>query len=620
MIVRKSKKVRYADVLLILGAFLMITLALIGQGSWQMEEQVERKLGFLDREAVDNAGQEEAERFWKAEKRECLYLWSSRDANSRILHEQMPQILHDMKVDYEEVDVDTQTLPDFAGFEKLVLGLADYTKIRDAAGKIPGWADSGGCVLIAQVPAWDDVSRWMLNVAGVDSMNYRFHATPGIRLLDDVMLAGTKRDYPLEEAYESSMEVSLWEGCTVHIVSADESRIPILWECPVGDGKIVTVNFGIYDKAYRGIYSTAYSLLGNVCVYPVINGSAFYLDDFPSLVPGGNSTYLEADYRMDIKSFYSQVWWEDTQKLGEKYGIRYTGMVIEDYSDQVEAPFTEGSGRSRFQYFGNTLLTQGGEIGFHGYNHMPLCLDGFDYMGLYDAYATWNSYEDMKASVTELDRFCRELFPREQFQVYVPPSNILSEEGRRMLKEEFPQIRAIASVYLPGGPSYAQEFEVAQDGMIETPRIISGYLLEDYERLTALSELNFHYVNAHFQHPDDVLDADRGAMLGWQVMHERLAGYMEWLYSAAPSIRNLTGSELAAAVERFYGLEVYRKETEEGLSLLLKNFQDEAWLMVRCNAWEPEGAEGGTLTHLQGNLYLLKAQDAHVFLKKKEEE
>lgn len=617
---RKSKKVRYAAVLLILGVFLMITLALIGQGSWQMEERVERKLGFLNREAVDNVGQEEVERFLEEEKRECLYLWSSRDANSQILHEQIPQILHDMKVDYEEVDVDTQTLPDYAGFEKLVLGLADYTKIRDAASGIQSWVEAGGCVLIAQVPAWDDVSRWMLNMAGVDSMNYRFHATQGIRLLDDVMLAGTKKDYPLEEAYESSMEVSLWEGCMVHIVSADESRIPILWECPVGDGRIVAVNFGIYDKAYRGIYSTAYSLLGNVCVYPVINGSTFYLDDFPSPVPSGNSTYLEADYHMDIKSFYNQVWWEDTQKLGEKYGIRYTGMVIEDYSDQVEAPFTEGSGRSRFQYFGNTLLTQGGEIGYHGYNHMPLCLDGFDYMGLYDTYVTWGSYEDMKASVTELDRFCRTLFPREQFQVYVPPSNILSEEGRRMLKEEFPQIRAVASVYLPGGPSYSQEFEVAQDGMIETPRTISGYILDDYERLTALSELNFHYVNAHFQHPDDVLDSDRGAELGWQAMHDRLAGYMEWLYSAAPSIRNLTGSELAAAVERFYGLEVYRKETEEGLSLLLKNFQDEAWLMVRCNAWEPEGAEGGTLTHLQGNLYLLKAQDAHVFLKKKEEE
>ena len=45
--------------------------------------------------------------------------------------------------------------------------------------------------------------------------------------------------------------------------------------------------------------------------------------------------------------------------------------------------------------------------------------------------------------------FCHDLFPNEEFHVYVPPSNIISEEGRRLLAEDFPEIRAIASLYLP---------------------------------------------------------------------------------------------------------------------------------------------------------------------------
>ena len=50
-------------------------------------------------------------------------------------------------------------------------------------------------------------------------------------------------------------------------------------------GKFVVDNFGLYEKVVRGFYAASYSLLTDVGVYPVINGSAFYLDDFPSPVP-----------------------------------------------------------------------------------------------------------------------------------------------------------------------------------------------------------------------------------------------------------------------------------------------------------------------------------------------
>ena len=183
--------------------------------------------------------------------------------------------------------------------------------------------------------------------------------------------------------------------------------------------------------------------------------------------------------------------WNQIYELAEKYNIRYTGLVIENYSDQVEGPFPRNRDTQRFQYFGNMLLRQGGEIGYHGYNHMPLCLVGFDYQGDYDSYNLWESYEDMVEAMRELHAFCTELFPEESFRVYVPPSNILSEEGRKMLAEEFPDLAAVASLYIPGDISYIQEFEVAEDGIVETPRIISGYIFEPDVYVAALSELNF---------------------------------------------------------------------------------------------------------------------------------
>ncbi len=161
------------------------------------------------------------------------------------------------------------------------------------------------------------------------------------------------------------------------------------------------------------------------------------------------------------------------------------------------------------------VLHQGGELGYHGYNHQPLCLGDTDY-GDVLPYKTWKNEKAMESAMSELMRFGKKMFPGTQMSVYVPPSNVLSEQGRKMLAQKFPQIKTIASNYFAGECAYTQEFEVADDGIVEQPRIISGAILDDYMQMAAVSELNMHFVNSHFMHPDDLLDEDRGAKLGWE--------------------------------------------------------------------------------------------------------
>lgn len=209
---------------------------------------------------------------------------------------------------------------------------------------------------------------------------------------------------------------------------------------------------------------------------------------------------------------------------------------------------------------------------------MPLVLENFDYGDEFESYRQWKSEDDIRASLQELNRFCSLVYPREAFRVYVPPSNILSAEERKILSEDFLEIDAVASIYFEGEFEYTQEFEVAEDGIVETPRIISGYVIDSYMEIAALSELNMHFVSSHFQHPDDVLDEDRGAALGWEAMRGRLEEYMEWLYTSAPSIRNLTGTEIAGAVQRYAYLDTEVEKDGTQIRISLSNFQDEAWL------------------------------------------
>ncbi|HCA74415.1 MAG TPA: hypothetical protein DEP29_05335, partial [Bifidobacterium sp.] len=157
------------------------------------------------------------------------------------------------------------------------------------------------------------------------------------------------------------------------------------------------------------------------------------------------------------------------------------------------------------------------------------------------------------------------------------------------------------------------------DGVVEEPRIVSGSMVGDsYMRMAAVSELNMHFVSTHFMHPDDLLDPDRGAAEGWAVYRNGFERYLRWLEKSAPQIRMQTGSETAAAIQRYSGLTVDVKTHRRDWTLTLGNFTDEAWLMFRANDGVPGAVDGGILTHLVGDLYLLKATSDTVRIERKQ--
>ena len=60
--------------------------------------------------------------------------------------------------------------------------------------------------------------------------------------------------------------------------------------------------------------------------------------------------------------------------------VKYTGVIIENYEDdKAMERITEQIWMCSAWYFGNMILHQGGEPGYHGYNHQPLSLSNVDY-------------------------------------------------------------------------------------------------------------------------------------------------------------------------------------------------------------------------------------------------
>lgn len=606
------KQFRYRGIFLVFIGFLGLALALFieRQGiGYQIPEQAYTYLTG----AVVTADQAQSQ-----VPVNTLVVTDSRDPSSMLAKEQFQQIFKDMKVGYNLIDIAKESFPDVKSYEKVVMLVSQLDDLDQELIALRDWVESGGYVQFALTLQKSSHLSLIEQALGIKQSQAEHGLVDKLYIEPDFMIGGG-REYIIEEPFDSALKVDLSEKAKVHVSRKEGPGVlPLIWEHAYGKGKFVIDNFGIYNKVTRGLYAASYNLMGKVASYPVINGSVFYLDDFPAPVPSGDGKYVKRDYNLNVADFYTNIWWVDMLSFVDKYGIKYTGATIENYEDDTSGNVHDQDDISRFVYFGNMLLRSGGEIGYHGYNHQPLSPKSLDYKGVY-SYNTWEE-SAMVSAMKELVRFNEELFPNVEKSVYVPPSNVLSAEGRKVLVEEIPEIKTIASSYFPGDFAYDQEFEWAADGMVEQPRVISGGMLDDFMQLAAFSELNMHFVNSHFIHPDDTLDVDRGAELGWAVLKSNLEHYISWLKAAAPDLRDLTGSQLSGAIQRYSAIVPKQERTATGIEWTFDHFYDEVYLFVRINEGQVGShVNGGTLTHLTGNLYLLKARQAKVTMDWSEE-
>lgn len=612
-VLAKWKRFRWQGLVKVWAMFMAIALVLLVESLGVHYGATRFDITYLDRDKAIPAADAIA-----GEKATNLLVIDSSQEGVSDAESMLDRVLLDMKVPTVTVDLaQGDEIPTLKQYQTMVIAMPNLDPLGEHVLQIMQWVKKGGGVMFAMTPERTGYLDVIGPQIGIESSAYKYVVTEGITPSKDFMLGGGQT-YMFSDPFKSSLSVALNDRAQVEAVSSN-GRTPLVWKSSVESGTAVMCNIGIYVKMVRGFYASAFSLLSSAMAYPVINSAAFYLDDFPSPVPSGNGKYIKRDYNMSISEFYSQVWWPDLVRLAERYGIRFTGVMIENYGDDTKNDPVRQTDNTQFEYYGGLLLRQNGEIGYHGYNHQPLVLPNTDYGNEYP-YVQWPNRKAIVDSLNELIAFQKTVLPAATSSVYVPPSNILSSEGRQIIGEDVPQIRAIASTAFPPDSSleYVQEFGVAADGVVEAPRIVSGSMVNNsYMRLAAVSELNMHYVSTHFMHPDDLLDEDRGAKEGWETYRKGLEDYLDWLEQSAPSIRMQTGTECAAAVQRFSGLTVSMATSDDSWDLHLGNLIDQGWLMFRANNGTPGRVRGGSLTKLTGNLYLLKATSATVHIERK---
>jgi len=545
---------------------------------------------------------------------ESLVLYDSAQPEDQPYHQNVIETLGSMRVRYEEVDVNGSAWPDFQPYTTVVVAFRELDDLQQV-NTLVDWTESGGRVLFAIRPS---ITRNVFSIyrkMGIQSIEDRTVVVQGLTFTGDFLTGSEGVSLIGGNGFleNYSYPLALEAGSRVYLTSADAYKLPLLWTKDYGSGRFVVFNTNqMASRMNRGILGAAYGLLQDVSVYPVVNSSVFFIDDFPSPIPDGENARITEEYHRTIEQFYAEIWWPDMRQLAAAHGVKYTGLLVESFNETVQPPYAQSFSVDDHRYFGRMLLRSGGDIGLQGYNHVPLCLES-ERLNAQAGYPGWTSRTNAILAVRAMEDFAHTIFPGQGFSVYVPPANMLCPEARQWLPVVLPEIRVISGVWSGIGepPAYVQDFREAPDGIIEFPIIADGYNLYENLRLAVMNELALHYVNSQYVHPYDILDEQLEAGRTWADMRGEFDQDLTWLGENAPGLRNMTAKEAAMAVQRFHRLRVNAKMEGEQYAIHLGNFYDQAYLMLH-SVRQPLGIEGGKIAPVTSSLYLIEANQPDI--------
>jgi len=542
-----------------------------------------------------------------------LIVSNVQETNSLKTEEQLKAVLEYMKKDYQAISVDQQVqdLPDFdcifLTFERLdfLENLGDYID----------YVNAGGNLVFLTRPVTDKSFKSISSLLGIRENLDEIIDAYGIKMLADVIIGAGDFKSDSDTIINSSLSLKLDPGARIFITSYTD--IPILWEQNYGKGSFVVFNGTILnDKNNRGLIAGIIGLAKENLIYPVINLKMIHIDDFPAPIPSGRDEKIYEEFDRDIPQFYKEVWWTDMIKISKKFDIKYSSFIIESYNNDTEPPFPRGDSKDmqNLLFFGKELLGIGGELGLHGYNHQSLAMEGHIKQDL--GYMAWKSKNDMAGSIKELVRFVKSVFSQYSFRAYVPPSNILSPEGRQAVIEGNPDLKIIASVYLPNreGDVYVQEFSIAEDGIIEFPRISSGYENEDEKMWSIYNGLNLYGLFAHFIHPDDVLDPDRSGGKGWTQLSREFASIVGEVNQDYSWLRSFTISPAGQELVKYLECKPQTEYKDDIITIYTEDFRPDIYCIMRTKSKIIE-SEKCDYSKISDDAYLLTIKDAICNLK-----
>lgn len=421
--------------------------------------------------------------------------------------------LGDARLDYELHDLcGALRLPDLSRFTCVLFCAENLGRLggQDRS-DLTAYVDLGGGLVVLR-RAWH---AELAHLAGIEPSDTKpkilksSDASGGLAFISDTFptFHGCRQT---AEQIAGHAPLDIRPGKDARIFATNEQGFPVGWLNRHGSGRVIYWNSALLNrKRMRGMIVQSVAAAQQVSVLPIANVAVIQIDDFPAPLWHADMAPAGKDFSdLDPAGFYTRIWHSDMLDLAARHGLTYTYFPTFNYNDTTAPPFpfeewthqtvAVDGGEQPACIFNARVATASGELGLHGYNHMPLAAD------------VWTSPQAMVGALREVAARWTEDTRAPLPTSYVPPNNEYDEEGIAALSNAFPSLTVVSGCYLGGDPERGGRREFGREpwnpNLFCIPRATSGYEFAGDMKFDALSQLGTSGIWTHFVHADDVFD------------------------------------------------------------------------------------------------------------------
>lgn len=530
------------------------------------------------------------------------------------LTENLKEVFRYSKTRYEIKTLEELNKGDIQNYKGILIATLNYKNLlKDVFYEIKEYVKDGGSLIIL-----------------VNSRNNPFNEFSGIVELGDYKESNgikfNKKIFPgLTELpltdnsiVVSTLDLKLNKASEIIATTADSSTL--IFETKVGDGRVIYSNSMIFlDRFSSGLLIQLISYSSDYFIQSIINTKLVNIDDFPAPFPDGKMPIIFDKYKMETRRFFKEIWWPEILEIAKKSNLIYTGFIIGTYEDITDHEHFSTISGNEIQdkiYFGRQLLSHGGEIGIHGYNHQPLGL--YSEIGQNYDYKNWKSREDMNKSMEVLVEDMNIQYKGIKPRSYAPPSNIIGKTGKETLKEVVPSIDVLAGLYTGSGKKGVLITDIGWDkdvpSLFNIPRFSSGFIYNDSMMYSVYNGIAVNGIFHHFFHPDDILDKERGEGKTWDVLKDEFLVYINNVNDKFGFLRAQTVTQSFRDILKTEKTNKYTTRTKtnkkDEIEIYYENFPGKSYNFFRVRDKKIKSIEGGKIAFLSfdgtTNLYFLE--------------